>query len=334
MEPLQQRFFQHVKNILPAHLSLVEEVASLLNISNDSAYRRIRNEKPISFEEIKILATHFKISLDQLLNLQADTGSFTGSYITPEDFDFTSYLQLTYQHLERIAGFKDKAFYYYCKDFPLFYYYAFPELSAFKYFIWMKTSLNFPGLANVPFSFDYYMKPFIDIGERIFRMYTRIPCTEIMNIENVATTLLQIEYYKKSFQFSSDDIVSTLLNKFDEMIDHIQRQADEGVKFLPTEKPNSTSPKYNLYINDFVIGDNSIICQYDTNLISFMPHSHINFLSITDNRFTAYHMRFIKNIIKKSMLISETGEKYRFRFFHLLHEKIDQCRSNKFETTL
>jgi len=332
MDPLQQTFFQHVKSVIPPHLSLVDEVAALLNISNDSAYRRIRNEKPISFEEIKILATHFKISLDRLLNLTTNTGFFSGSYITPEEFDFSMYLNQTYKHLENIAGFKRKEFYYYCKDFPLFYYYAFPELSAFKYFIWMKTSLNFPALANVPFSFDYYMKPFLDIGEKIFWMYARIPGTEIMNIENVITTLLQIEYYKKSFLFGSEDVVTTLLDKFDEMITHISRQAEEGVKFLPAEKPNSQSPKYNLYINDFVIGDNSILCECDDSLISFITHSHINFIGINDHRFTSYHFRFIKNIIKKSILISETGEKYRYRFFHLIHEKIDQCRKNKLET--
>jgi hypothetical protein len=332
MENLQQSFFQTIKNSLPAHLSLVDEVATILNISNDSAYRRIRNEKSISFEEIQILAAHFKISVDHILNLQTDTGSFSGRYITPENFDFSTYLEKTYKELEMISGFKEKQIFYYCKDFPLFYYYAFPELAAFKYFIWMKTSLNFPSLANVPFSFDYYMKPFIEIGQKIYRMYAKIPGTEIMNVANVITTLLQIEYYKKSFMFSSNNIVSTLLNKLTDMTTHICSQAEEGVKFIPSEKPNSQSPKYNLYVNDFVIGDNSVVAIYNNSLTSFITHSHINYLTISDKKFTDYHYRFIKNIIKKSILISDTGEKYRARFFHLIQEKIEQCRNNKLET--
>jgi hypothetical protein len=66
MEPanLQQSFFRHLKSILPGHLSLVDEVAELLNISNDSAYRRIRGEKPISLEEIQKLCIRYHISLD------------------------------------------------------------------------------------------------------------------------------------------------------------------------------------------------------------------------------------------------------------------------------
>ncbi len=38
MEPAgaQQLFFQHIKGLLPSHLSLADEVANVLNISNDS----------------------------------------------------------------------------------------------------------------------------------------------------------------------------------------------------------------------------------------------------------------------------------------------------------
>jgi hypothetical protein len=57
---------------------MVDEVADLLNISNDSAYRRIRGEKPIALEEMQKLATHFKISLDQFLHLNSDSFIFTG----------------------------------------------------------------------------------------------------------------------------------------------------------------------------------------------------------------------------------------------------------------
>ena len=38
----QQVFFNHIKGMLPPHISFVDEIAEELNISNDSAYRRIR----------------------------------------------------------------------------------------------------------------------------------------------------------------------------------------------------------------------------------------------------------------------------------------------------
>ena len=45
---IQVLLFQHIKQALPAHVSMVDEIADLLHISNDSAYRRIRGEKEIS----------------------------------------------------------------------------------------------------------------------------------------------------------------------------------------------------------------------------------------------------------------------------------------------
>ena len=74
----QQVFFAHIKGLLPPHISFVDEIAEILEISNDSAYRRIRGEKPIALEEIKKLCVKFKISLDQLLHLNSEVGNFFG----------------------------------------------------------------------------------------------------------------------------------------------------------------------------------------------------------------------------------------------------------------
>src|SRR5664279_1657436 len=90
---VQQIFFQHVKSNLAAHLSLVDEVAELLNISNDSAYRRIRGEKPLSFEELKILCAHYKISLDQLFHLNNNSFLFSGPLISKDNFGIEMYLE-------------------------------------------------------------------------------------------------------------------------------------------------------------------------------------------------------------------------------------------------
>jgi hypothetical protein len=60
-ESAQQLFFKHIKSLLPQHISLADTIADVLNISNDSAYRRIRGETQISLEEIKKLCEKFKI---------------------------------------------------------------------------------------------------------------------------------------------------------------------------------------------------------------------------------------------------------------------------------
>ena len=73
---LQQAFFNTVKSTIPSHISMVDSIAEILNISYDSVYRRIRGEKPLSMSEIKKLCDHFHISLDQVLQLESDNVVF------------------------------------------------------------------------------------------------------------------------------------------------------------------------------------------------------------------------------------------------------------------
>src|SRR5438270_5060415 len=95
---LQIRIFQYIKGVLPSNVSMVDEVASVLQQSTDSAYRRIRAEKPLSLEELSILCTHFQISLDQLLSLKSDAFLFSGSLMDPTSFRFDQWLKLIAQH--------------------------------------------------------------------------------------------------------------------------------------------------------------------------------------------------------------------------------------------
>ncbi len=329
---LQQAFFQQIRSKLPGHLSFVDEVAELLNISNDSAYRRIRGEKGISLEEIGKLAAHYNLSVDQVLKLKMEGGTFTGKYITAENFDFEKYLEQMLAELKFIASFKQKELIFFSKDIPVFHYYAFPELAAFKYFFWMKTLLQFQPLANSLFSFDLLIKPLVEIGGKVVAAYNSIPGTEIMNIENVNTTLRQIEYCKETYLFHSTKDIEIIFSRLHEMTDHIQKQAEAALKFSPGQQPNSQSAEYKVYVNDFIIGDNSNLVTLDGNKVSYLTHSQINFILIHNPAFTEYNSNFIHNVIKKSILISDVDEKYRARFFYLMHDRIEQCRNNKMQT--
>ncbi|MBA4198806.1 MAG: hypothetical protein C0459_14755 [Chitinophaga sp.] len=332
MENLQQLLFTEIKARIRPNISMVDEIASLLNISNDSAYRRIRGEKLITLEEIQKLAAHFKISIDKILNLSSDTGTFSGKYITADNFDFAKYLGQMTTDLEFINSFKQKEIIFFSKDIPSFHYFTYPELAAFKYFFWMKTILQFSQFNNTPFSFDILLKTMIDDGMKVIKSYNVIPSVEIMSIENINTTLRQIEFYKETFQFKHQEELNLIYDKLHEMTDHICHQAETGKKFMPNQNHELLTGTYKLYVNDFIIGDNSNIVTVDNNKLSFLVHSHINYIVVNDERLTSYQYAFIQNIIKKSILISDVGEKYRTRFFHLIHDKIEQCREGRMQT--
>jgi hypothetical protein len=152
-----------------------------------------------------------------------------------------------------------------------------------------------------------------------------------MSIENINTTLRQIQYCKETYLFRSKEDLKILFKKLHEMTEHMQGLAAAGKKFMPDQQPDDQSAEYKLYINDFLIGDNSLLVTTNGNKISFLVHGHVNYIMITNPVFTSYHYNFVQNIMKESMLISQVGEKYRARFFHIIHHRIDQCRLDKME---
>jgi hypothetical protein len=72
-------FFHQLKWLLPAHLSLVDAVAELLHLSNDSAYRRNRSETPLTVDETMLLASHFGLSPDQFAKKTVNRFCFPAS---------------------------------------------------------------------------------------------------------------------------------------------------------------------------------------------------------------------------------------------------------------
>ena len=76
---IQQQLFQAVKARLQVESSMADEIAKLLNISTDSAYRRIRGEKMITLEELHAICINYRISLDQLMGINTGAIMFHGN---------------------------------------------------------------------------------------------------------------------------------------------------------------------------------------------------------------------------------------------------------------
>ena len=121
---LQQQVFLAIKGKLKGNASVADEIAGLLDISSDSAYRRMRGEKSITLEELYKIATHYNISLDQLMNTHDGAIMFQGKFVDKNNFRFEEYMTSLIQNLAYVNSFKQKEFYYSCKDLPVFHHFV------------------------------------------------------------------------------------------------------------------------------------------------------------------------------------------------------------------
>src|SRR5512143_1967729 len=88
----QEFLFQRIKELLPTSASLTDVVSEVLHVSSDSAYRRIRNETPLILEEAKQLCEHFRLSLDQVLNIKNNSVLFENVRIDNKRYSYEKYL--------------------------------------------------------------------------------------------------------------------------------------------------------------------------------------------------------------------------------------------------
>lgn len=160
---LQKELFNHIKNSLPAHISMVDALAGLLDISYDSVYRRIRGEKPITLDELKLLCEKFHVSADQLLQLKSESILFDAPGMNGTATSFKLHMQGMLQQGKYFNSFEKKEMFYLCKDSTIWNFYLFPEIAAFKTFFWAKTINNETDLSNKIFSFEEF--PYTDCYE-------------------------------------------------------------------------------------------------------------------------------------------------------------------------
>lgn len=324
---IQVLFFQHLKMQLPPHLSMVDEVASLLEISNDSAYRRIRGDKPIELEEIRKLCSHYKISMDHMLNLRSDAFIFNGALNDGTDGVFDDWLLNSLNQFKLINSFNKKHLYYLMKDIPPFVHFNVPELATFKFFFWLKSILHDESLKGVKFSFEdpRYAK-FRDTSKKVIELYNQVPTTEIWNIESINSTLRQINFFAQTGSFNNEDDIALLYDKVELLIDHIERQAECGQKFNVGEKPGPNAAEYRMFVNELILGDNTCLVELDNTKITYLNHSILFFIATKDERFNSAMFEALENIVRKSTLISKVGEKERSQFFNRMRKKIHSSK--------
>lgn len=318
---IQIAFLEWVKEKNP-HLRFADELVDLLDISKDSAYRRMRGDTLLTFNEIRKISQHFGASLDTFFNLSKDTVLFHKKMINV-NYGYIDFLKSVLQSVKMIGQNESYHMTYVAKDIPPFHYFRFPELSAFKSYFWMRTILKDPLLANKPYSPGLISKEMKDLCSGIWTAYQQIPSLEIWSDETFNVTLRQIEYSHETGLLNKEQF-KLLMNEVRKMLDILSQEAEEGVKKHPDPSERILNGKFELYYNEIEIGDNTVFFSMGDQCMVMKTYNMLNLLSTTDAVFCENIEKYIKTILQKSIPISNSSEKERIRFFNAMKLKVDE----------
>lgn len=317
---MQEVFIKHLKEVAPANVSLVDDIADLLSISNDSAYRRLRCETELSLDETYRICKHYRISADNIFSNQAQSVTCNYIKLTDSADNFENYLSNLLKQLEQISKSENSSIIYAAEEVPIFHSFHSQKLSAFKLFYWQRSVLNIADYQNKKFDWDVIPEKQLLLAENIHKTYLQIPSNEIWTSDTIQTSVKQIEYYFESGAFKDKDDAITVLMELKEMVQTIHTYAEKENK---NDRNNSYVVPFQLYNSDLVIGTNCIHVNSDGHIFSYISFNTLNSLTTSNQQFCGEIEHWMKNLSKKSTLISGIAEKQRFQFFNKIYKAID-----------
>jgi hypothetical protein len=320
---IQLSFLNKVKQALPVNLSMVDELAELLSTSNDSAYRRMRGETLLSIDEIALICRHFKVSFDT--QSQADTGSVLFNYFKIEGKaeNFALWLTGMRNNVKQIESVAGGNILYAADDVPIWHHFFDDRLTTFKIFYWLKSIVNAPSFADIKYDPALISAELIGIARETLEAYNRVDSIEVWSEDTLNSTLKQVEYFWESGFFKTKEDAIAICDLIQDEIDLLQQRAIRESKLADGSVKN-----FKLYHSEVMIGNNSILVNLGQNKIAYVSNNTFNMMSTTNPEFVAENELWLKNLIRKSVLISGVSEKQRNQFFRILKGKIDTLRNN------
>ncbi|WJJ96225.1 hypothetical protein [Algibacter luteus] len=320
---MQELFIKYLKSKSNNNTSFVDEIASVLDIGYDAAYRRINQKTSISLEEGVKLAKHYKISLNKLFEVGSSTTILAD--LSPPIHNIVGlemWLKQSYNNVYPLTKLKSATIIYSAKDIPLFHTLKDSYLSRYKMYVWLKDVD--PEMTRNKISFDHFIKNIPDsLLENAFKLgqvYKDINITEIWNNTTINGSLQQVLYYFEAGALSKE-LALLICKDIEDVVLLIEKQAIQ--QCLVGSKNKSI---YNLYINDIHTMSNTVMVKTPHQKVFFTPFTVISYFKIEHQPTCELMHEFFEKQMSISKLLVNAGEKDRSLFFNRMHQKINRLR--------
>ena len=304
--------------------NLVDDVSELLHIQKSSVYKKIKGESAIGLQEAGILCKHYKISLDELLNLNENRIYFDFPAIrgnVKNVYDFLKSLETDLQNLYRL----DPTIYYATKELPMFYYCISPKLAAFKFHVFYNTVWREDKYQMIPFDYIQFENDdqFKSQIKNIVNLYMSLHSVEIWNVGILDNTLNQIRYFLESGLMKNPLESIRLCEELLLLIKNIEELCENSNK-SSMKKSDRAVGSFELYNNEIAhtnilayVESKSMRCVYNT-------YDNPDVMKSDNPSLCDYTSKWFNRIIDTSAPISQGNVRDRKMFINRLQEKVNR----------
>jgi hypothetical protein len=301
----QDLLLNAIRKQLNEGISIIDEIAQILNISYDASHRRVSNKSKFSIEETVVLCNHFKISMDNLFKNQQNI-ILEKTKSIQQIADYQTYFSEMASKINLNLK-EENTLYYSAKDIPIFYTVGGSILSKFKMYVWYNLMTENELIAFEKFNIENSL---LNETSRLNEIVNQVKIVEIWNDTTINSSLLQIVYYFESGLLNY--LTSkNLLEEITSIIQSIEKKCE------------SSTSDYQLYYNELLILNNNVLFASKSTKQAFIPYNMLGYFSTKNEKVTTEIYSYFTNQIKNSKSLQASGKKEQKMFFNKMYQKID-----------
>lgn len=318
---LQKLFFQEVQQKAQSEKSMVTELKSILGLGKTAVYRRLSGESMLSLGETLKLARHYNISIDQLIQSDLSRVTFDFPVLQQPVKSAAEFLESIEKAMEQAVNLDQVSVDFVSREIPLFHYFNFPELTAFKAYIWSRTIWQLPTFQERQFSLTQ-INGIKRHQKNIQKHYISMPGTEIWSTDSLAITLLQIEHYLSNDMFKYPEEALLLCQQLRELFEHLYKMSTHGKKCAPGKEPLDNAPDFSFYHNQLAHSNSFILVNSSVVDMSFVTIDNLHVINSSDPKFCQFMKNWKDRLIEQSIRIDASTTTSRNKFFNNIERQI------------
>lgn len=302
----QELLLKAIRKQSSKETSLIDEIATILNISYDASHRRVSMKSKFSIDETVLLCNRYGIAMDAIFGNKTNVLFNKTKEVKCLD-DLILYFKDSVENLKEFKN-SNATMYYSAKDIPLFYTIGGTLLSKFKLYVWLNLLIGKENIAA--FESFQLTQQLQEYTSELQAIYNELSIHEIWNDTTINSSIQQIYYFFESGLLTTENAIFLY-----EDVKNILKQLEE--------KCSKNQPNYHLYFNELLILNNNVlISNADKNKL-FIPYTMLGYFITNDLNTTKNASAYFLDQLKNSKSLNLSGTRDRKLFFNKANQKVD-----------
>lgn len=312
----QIAFLNRIKLSQPANQVFAGQIADILNIGLNEAYKKISGKSYLSLEQVSVLCKAFNTSFNINEDRNASQVTFNYNKLSSAENQIGVFLSTLEKELIALTRQSDVQIFTTTDDIPLFHFFKYPNLTAFKLYFW-KSQISADAAASLPFDRQTIPQEMISKAYELYKLYSQIPSTEIWTHNTLLGTLSQLQYVYESDLIPDRELLMSICDEIKLTLKDVGLYATRQSK---GEIDNARS-EFNWYVCELSGCINYLIRSKDEYTV-YHRFNTFNFLRTTDKEFCREIEVWTNNLIEKSINFTRQGQKLRNNY---LNDALARC---------